>query len=91
MQGRLTLTIFLLLSHNRGVRAMHHYALFLLHFNMISAVFSEVVLGPEKGADSQRTVAVPLILLITGVLRTVRPITRSTVLFQNTFLIFHLN
>lgn len=70
---------------------MHHYALFLLHFNMISVVFSEVVLGSEKGADSQRTVAVPLILLISGVLRTVRPITGSTVLFQNTFFIFHLN
>lgn len=43
---------------------MHHYALFLLHFNMISVVFGEAVLGPEKGADSQRTVAVSLILVI---------------------------
>lgn len=91
MQGRLTLTIFLLLPHSCRVRAMHHYALFLLHFHMISVVFSEAILGPEKGADSQKTVVVSLILLISGVLCTVRPITGSTVLFQNTFFIFHLN
>lgn len=89
VQGRLNLTVFLLLPHNRRIRGMYHCALFLLDFNMVSVVFSEDILRPEKGADSQRPVTASLILLvlINGVLCTVRPIPGPSVLFQNAFII----